>query len=176
MLFRSVETQPKVTESKKPDVAKSVVTTSVVNTVPKNDECKIPSDWIKYKSQLGCFTIITNRTFTYADDNQGENAIGSPDNPMYSKDLDAFYQNKIGLDFFNRVRSLSKSSHIDLGVQNSAKISDGVFRIRLGFLDYEYNKSVDISGTDANTYEAEYIVNTKEPKTFKLESFTDRTK
>ena len=171
-----VETQPKVTESKKPDLVKSVVASSVVNTVPKNDECKIPSEYIRDKSKLGCFTISTNRYFNFADDNLEVSGIGSPNNPMYSKDLEVFYQDKLGLDFFNRVRSLSKSSHINLVVRGTSKISDGVFRVYLGFLDVEYLKSVNISGTDADTYMANYIVNLSEPKTFKLESFTDRTK
>ena len=172
----AVETPPKVAESKKPEAVKPVVVASVVNIVLKNDECKIPADMIKYKSELGCFTIFTNRYFTYADDNQGENAIGSPENPMYSKELENYYQDKLGLDFFNKVRALSKSSHINIGIRGSSKISDGVFNIHLGFLDVEYLKSVNISGTDADTYMANYIVNLNEPKTFKLESFTDRTK
>jgi hypothetical protein len=161
-----IKAQPLIISSA-PKVVESMVVESVkpVNKTPKKVDCEIPTEMLKFKSDSGCYTFQVLIPYD-ADDSY----------PLKSKELADFSRNTLGADFYNRIKGLSDSSHISIVASAANKVSENIFYVRLGFFDIDYLKSNNISGTDANTFEGEYTVNLNEPKSFKLDSFLDRTK
>jgi hypothetical protein len=154
---------PKVVESKKVEVKSDAPIPASIET--KNENCKIPSEMMKFKSDSGCYTSQVQIPYD-TDDSY----------PLNSKELADFSKDTLGKDFYNRVKGLTNSSYISIIIRGATKISENTYQVGLGFLDIEYIRSNNIIGTHAETFEGSYTVNLNDPKSFKLDNFTDRTK
>jgi hypothetical protein len=146
--------------------AESEAPKSSIQTSKKqiNTTCNIPAEMMKYKSDSGCYMFQVSIPYD-ADDSY----------PLKSKELADFSRTILGEDFYSKIKGTSNSSYISIFARSASKVSENIFDVRLGFLDIEYLKSNNITGTDADTFEGEYTVNLNE-KSFKLNKFSDRTK
>jgi hypothetical protein len=141
---------------------------------PNTAKCNLPESENLVKTEDGCFVIGVNKIFNFSHEKMDGNYINSdPKNPPYSEELEYYYKNILGVDFYNRVKNLSISRPIEISVTGTTKISDNLFKIRLNFSDTEYLKSINTPPSGVSRFGANYVITLGSNKTFVLESFYD---
>jgi hypothetical protein len=153
---------------------KNIPNSAEFNTSIPNDEsssketnldCVIPTELIKFKSDSGCYTFQVAIPY----DTDDTYPLRSPELVEYSKIV-------LSKDFYNRIKNSTKSPTISIITRSANKVSENIYNVRLGFFDVEYLKTQNIRGTDADTFEIEYIVNLSGQKSFEMSKFSDLTK
>ncbi len=166
----SVSSVPKVEESK---VLESVKVESVAPKI-KSVECNLPESENLVKTDLGCFNIFVNPIFNFSYENTSGNFENSnPPNPKYSKELEFYYKNNIGKDFYNRIKEQSITQPIEITVTGTQKISDGGYKLFYTSSDIEYLKNNNQNNSGAGRFNAVYKVSVTNNKSFELLSFND---